>query len=477
VTAPVLIWFRFDLRLADNPAIAAASGRPSVPVFILDDESPGAWRLGGASRWWLAGSLAALDESLRTRGSRLILRRGDATEVLAALVRETGASEVLCNRVHEPWAAARDARVAATLKARGVSFRTFESALIFPPESLPGPKGSGYRVFTPFWKACLARPAPTTPDRPPKGLAAPERWPVSDSLGAWSLRPTKPDWAAGLRAAWTPGEAGAQERLRDFVDDPLAGYVVGRDRPDRSGTSRLSPHLRFGEIGPRQVWHAIAARASTEGGAGDAQAFLRQLGWREFSYHLLSYLPSIPENPLQEKFARFPWRDERAARAAWERGRTGYPLVDAGMRELWTTGWMHNRVRMVTASFLVKHLLHPWRAGEAWFWDTLVDADLANNAASWQWVAGCGADAAPFFRIFNPVLQGEKFDPDGAYVRRWVPEIARLPAPLIHQPWKARPVDLADAGIDLGTTYPRPIVDHAAARVRALAALKSTKAP
>lgn len=478
MSPPALLWFRSDLRLADNPALAAAaaSGRPIIPVFILDDDGAGRWRLGGAARWWLQGSLERLADSLAAVGSRLVLRRGEARAELAALALQTGAIEVLCNRVHEPWAEERDRRITAALEKGGIGFRAFEASLLFPPETMPGPKGSGYRVFTPFWNACLARPAPPSPLPAPKRLAAPEAWPSSDAIVPWRLRPAKPDWAAGFRDVWEPGEVGAITRLDSFLDEGLVDYAVQRNRPDRSGTSQLSPHLRFGEIGPRQIWHAIAARAAAgEAGTG-AGAFLRELGWREFSYHLLNYLPDLPENELQDNFRHFPWAVDDRAQLAWRCGWTGYPLIDAGMRELWATGWMHNRVRMVVASFFVKHLLQPWQAGEDWFWDTLVDADLANNAASWQWVAGCGADAAPYFRIFNPVLQGVRFDPDGAYVRRWVPEIAGLPVPLIHQPWKAAPLELADAGIRLGENYPRPIVDHGAARARALAALASVRA-
>jgi deoxyribodipyrimidine photo-lyase len=476
MTSPVLLWFRFDLRLADNAAVEAAkrSGRPVVPVFILDDDSPDRWRLGSASRWWLAGSLGSLAASLAKRGSRLILRRGEAGRALAELIGETGAMDIVCNRVHEPWAVARDERIAAGLAARGVTFRALESQLLFPPETMPGPKGNGYRVFTAFWKAAIAKSAPTAPSAAPKSLAAPDAWPASESLDDWSLRPTSPDWAGGLRDAWSPGEAGARERLDAFLD-VFTEYARERDRPDHPGTSRLSPHLRFGEIGPRQIWHAVAMRAASEGQEAAAAPYLRQLVWREFSYDLLSRFPVLPEKPLQELFGRFPWARDGDSLRAWQRGVTGYPMVDAGMRELWATGWMHNRVRMIVASFLVKHLLQPWTAGEAWFWDTLVDADLANNSASWQWIAGCGADAAPYFRIFNPVLQGEKFDPKGDYVRRWVPELAKLPTPLIHKPWAAKPLELADAGIRLDETYPRPVVDHGFARGRALAALASLK--
>jgi deoxyribodipyrimidine photo-lyase len=477
MSSPVLLWFRNDLRLADNAALAAValSCRPIIPVYILDDVAAGSWRMGGASRWWLAPSLEALASSLEKVGSRLILRRGRAEKALEALVSETGAGEIVCNRLHEPWAEERDGRIEAVLKKIGVGFRSFESSLLFPPETMLGPKGHGYRVFTPYWKACLAGPAPKQQLPSPKRLIAPEVWPESDALGAWKLVPTRPDWAGGLREAWMPGEKGARAQLDAFLDEALTTYSSERDRPDHAGVSRLSPHLHFGEIGPRQIWHAVAAKVAADGHEAGAQPFLRQIVWREFSYNLLKYFSDLPKKPMQEKFSRFPWTENRRSLVAWQKGQTGYPLVDAGMRELWNTGWMHNRVRMVTASFLVKHLLQPWQVGEAWFWDTLVDADLANNAASWQWVAGCGADAAPYFRIFNPVLQGEKFDPQGDYVRRWVPELERLPVNLIHRPWEASPMELTAAGIRLGETYPEPIVDHGAARARALAALATIK--
>ena len=477
MSPPVLVWFRFDLRLADNSALAAAvtSGRPIVPLFILDDDAAGPWQLGGASRWWLRGSLESLAASLESLGSRLILRKGEAKSELAALAHDTGATDVYCNRVHEPWAKARDEQIVATLKSRSIGFKTFESSLLFPPETMTGPKGVGYRVFTPFWKACLASAPPTSPLPTPERLRLPKAWPTSDLLERWKLRPAKPDWASGIAEMWTPGEKGAHARLDEFLDGALMHYGTERDRPDRDGVSRLSPHLRFGELSPRQIWDGIAMCAAAGEGEPGAGVYLRQLGWREFSYNLLNYLPDLSNQEIQENFKRFPWRDDRSARLAWQRGRTGYPLVDASMRELSTTGWMHNRVRMVAASFLVKHLLQSWQSGAAWFWDTLVDADLANNSASWQWVAGCGADAAPYFRIFNPVLQGEKFDPNGDYVRRWVPELAKLPTHLIHRPWDASPLELAEAGVRLGETYPKPIVDHGAARARALAALASIK--
>jgi deoxyribodipyrimidine photo-lyase len=459
---PVLVRFRRDLRLDDNPALAAAAAAgPVLPVYLLDDAMPGRWAPGGASRWWLHHSLAALRADLTARGLPLVLRRGDAAQVLPDLAREAGAGAVFWNRRYAPFAVARDAALQAALENAGVVVRSFNAGLLWEPWTIETRTGGPYRVFTPYYKACLKRPVAAAAGPLPR-LVGPTDPPPSDPLDAWGLLPTRPDWAGGLRAAWTPGEAGAHERARTFLDTAVNGYADHRDRPAGDATSRLSPHLHFGEIDPRRLWHAIDRDAP--GGA----AFARELVWREFSHHLLHHALALPETPLRPSFAAFPWRDDPAGLAAWQRGRTGYPLVDAGMRQLWATGWMHNRVRMVAASFLVKHLLIPWQAGAAWFWDTLVDADLANNSASWQWVAGCGTDAAPYFRIFNPVAQSRRFDPDGGYIRSFVPELAGLDAAHIHAPWQAPAGVLAEAGIRLGETYPAPIVDHRAARRRAL---------
>jgi deoxyribodipyrimidine photo-lyase len=472
---PTIVWFRQDLRLADNPALTAAAerGAPVLPLFVLDDS--GDWTPGGASRWWLHHSLAALERHLRELGAPLCLRRGKAAEILPRVVRETGAGAVLWNRCYEPYAVARDKRLKQRLADEAVEVASFNGSLLAEPWVLKTGAGEPYKVFTPFWKALQAAGDPPAPLAPPKtlnGLAGI----AGDALGDWNLLPRQPDWAGGLRAAWAPGETGAAARLADFLDGAAAAYRENRDRPGRPGTSRLSPHLHWGEISPRQVWQATrhAVDAGTVN-AGAAEAFLRQLAWRDFSHSLLFHWPDLPEQPWRQAFAAFPWRDDDEGFAAWCKGRTGYPIVDAGMRQLWLTGWMHNRVRMVAASFLVKHLLIPWQRGEAWFWDTLVDADLANNAAGWQWVAGCGADAAPYFRIFNPVSQGEKFDPKGDYLRQWIPEIAALPDAVIHRPWEAADEDLKQAGITLGKTYPKPIVDHRAARARALAGYENVK--
>jgi deoxyribodipyrimidine photo-lyase len=465
----LIVWFRRDLRLADNPALTAAAqtGQPILPVFVLHAaERPP----GGASRWWLHGSLTELEASLRRRGSRLVLRAGDAPVLLREIARQSGASGLFFNRGWEPEERRLEQRVCDALAA-DLTVESHHGDALHEPGSVLSAAGSPLRVFTPFWRACLRRPEPPTPVPAPAEFPSCDGAVTSDDLTDWRLRPAGPDWAGGLHQRWRPGERAALQSLDRFVDFRLAGYPRQRDRPDLPGTSQLSPHLHFGEIGPRQVWHAVRSRL-----AGDAsltasgEAFLRELGWREFSLHLLHLRPDLPVAALQQSFERFPWRRAPADLRRWQKGQTGYPLVDAGMRELWVSGWMHNRVRMIAASFLVKHLLVHWREGEAWFWDTLVDADLANNAASWQWVAGCGADAAPYFRIFNPVLQGRKFDPDGAYVKRWLPELARLPPRFIHAPWSAPPAVLEAAGVRLGRDYPTPIVEHDAARRRALRA-------
>ena len=478
--APVLLWFRHDLRLRDHRALAAAiaTGRPVIPVYVLDDETPGNWRPSGASRWWLHGSLHALNQDLLTLGSRLTLKRGSTVEQLKRLMAETGADTVYATRDYEPWARRLEQDVASCFEEQGLVFKRFAGRLLFEPETPKTKAGEPFKVFTPFFKACLALGSPKPPlSRPDHPITTPETWPLSDSLDDWEFLPSQPDWAGGLRTSWRPGEAGAIARLDAFMDEALSDYHERRNRPDRPGTSRLSPHLHFGEISPHYCWQAVETRLSRESHAErGGRSFLRELIWREFSYHLLFHWPDLPSKAFRPEFEAFPWQHDNAALRAWQRGRTGYPIVDAGMRELWQTGWMHNRVRMIVASFLIKDLLIPWQEGEAWFWDTLVDADLANNAASWQWVAGSGADAAPYFRVFNPVLQGKKFDPKGEYVRAYLPELRELPLDYLHAPWEAPKEVLADANITLGDTYPSPIVDHGAARQCALEAYETVKA-
>ncbi|MEZ5934037.1 MAG: deoxyribodipyrimidine photo-lyase [Alphaproteobacteria bacterium] len=475
---PILLWLRQDLRLADHRPLAAAlsEDQPIIPVYILDDDTAGPWHIGGASRWWLHDSLLALGRDLESLGSRLILRRGSAFDLLVELIEETGADGVHASRSYEPWARDLERRLAERCEAEGVAFKRFAGPLLFEPERLQTKAGDPFRVFTPFYKACLALEPPKPPLPRPDAIPAPDGWPSSESLDDWELQPRTPDWAGALRATWKPGEAGAEAALRCFLDEAMAGYADQRDRPDRRGTSRLSPYLHFGEISPHRCWHAVEDHLAHDGGGQrGGRSFQRELVWREFSHHLLFHWPDLPKKAFRPEFDAFPWNDDADALRAWRKGLTGFPIVDAGMRELWQTGWMHNRVRMITASFLIKHLLIHWRDGEAWFWDTLVDADLANNAASWQWVAGSGADAAPYFRIFNPILQGRKFDPKGDYVRRYVPELAELPTEHLHAPWEAPASTLEAAGITLGETYPNPIVDHAKARARALEAYGTIK--
>jgi len=471
-SAPLIVWFRKDLRLADNPALSAAArtGRPVIALYIFDDETPGGWKLGGAARWWLHRSLQALGESLSKRGGVLILRRGRAADVIEALIRESGACGVYWNRCYEPHAIARDTRIKETLSGRDLDVQSFNGSLLFEPWTIQTKQGGFYKVYTRFWHACRDRGDPPAPLSAPGEFRAVDGAIESDALADWGLLPTTPDWAGGLRARWQPGEAGAMTRLQDFLGAGLDDYKDRRDFPADPVTSNLSPHLQMGDISPRQIWHETLRQTGwSEGG----EKFLKEVVWREFAYHVFYHLPSLPDAPMYARFAEFPWADDDDMLRCWQQGRTGYPMVDAGMRELWQTGHMHNRVRMITASFLVKHLLLPWQTGEAWFWDTLVDADLAVNAFSWQWVAGCGADAAPYFRIFNPITQGKKFDPDGAYIRTYVPEIAKLPDKYLFAPWEAPDDVLRAAGIVIGETYPKPVVDHKKARERALAAFKS----
>jgi deoxyribodipyrimidine photo-lyase len=475
-----LVWFRQDLRLADNPALCAAQNgnAPVIPVYIFAPREEGAWPPGAASRWWLHHSLARLGNALAQCGSRLLLRvSDDSLATLHGLAREVGATRVVWNRRYEPAIIARDQRIKTALRDAGLATSSYNARLLREPWTVKTKSGGPFQVFTPFWRHCLALEDPGEPLPAPETLTAPPRWPDSPPLESLGLLPAV-DWAAGMRATWTPGSAGAHAALQSFLNDSFDDYRTLRDRPAVRGTSQLSPHLHFGEIGPREVWHAarrVALARDPHGTAWRNSQFLTELGWREFAYHLLFHFPATPEQPLRANYAAFPWAQNAAARSAWTRGATGYPIVDAGLRQLWHTGWMHNRVRMIAASFLIKDLLIDWTDGARWFWDTLVDADLASNTLGWQWVAGCGADAAPFFRIFNPSTQGAKFDPQGDYVRRWLPELARLSNQWIQEPSAAPAEVLEAAGIRLGTDYPYPLVDHAVARKAALAALSRIK--
>jgi deoxyribodipyrimidine photo-lyase len=470
-TPASLVWFRHDLRLADNPALVAAlqRGAAVIPIYIDSSAEEAPWQAGAASRWWLHHSLASLDASLRALGSRLTLRRGPAAHELLALCRETGADAVYWNRRYEPAVRSRDTALKETLRSAGLVAESRNGALLAEPWELRTQSGGPFQVYTPFARRLLAQLQPPEPLPAPRTLAAPPAWPASLELAALGLLPGKP-WIAGLAACWQPGESGAAKRLQAFTESALPHYAEARDWPGTPGTSRLSPHLHHGEVSPRQAWHAALAAGAERG-----NKFLAELLWREFSHHLLHHFPHTPEQPLRTLYAAFPWRDDPPALRAWQRGQTGVPLVDAGMRELWATGWMHNRVRMIAASFLVKNLRLPWQAGARWFWDTLVDADLAANTQGWQWVAGCGADAAPYYRVFNPVTQSRRFDPQGRYLRRWLPELARLDDRAVHAPWEADPAQLAAADIVIGTTYPRPLVDLAASRTAALAAYRQLR--
>ncbi|RTL72056.1 MAG: deoxyribodipyrimidine photo-lyase [Hyphomicrobiales bacterium] len=475
VKAPVIVWFREDLRLADNRALeaAAAAKAPVVAIYVHDEISEGVRSLGGASRWWLHHSLAALDAGLAEKGVRLNILVGAAEDVVPRLARDIGATLVTWSRRYGLAEREIDARIKRALTADGITAESFNDHLLAEPWELETQSGGPFRVYSPFWRALTRAIDPPAPLPAPKHLA-PFALPAKAkpvALDALGLLPRIP-WDSGLAKMWSPGEIGAHARLKQFIAEGLAGYAEGRDRIDRTHTSRLSPHLRFGEISPRQIWHAIRASESAAPKATptDRNKLLAELGWREFAYHLLYHNPELATRNFAPRFDAFPWQKNAKALRSWQTGKTGIPIVDAGLRELWHTGYMHNRVRMITASFLIKHLLIDWRDGEKWFWDTLVDADPANNAASWQWVAGSGADAAPYFRVFNPVLQAAKFDPDGHYIKRWVPELAALEPRHLFEPWAAPPMVLSAAGITLGKTYPMPIVSLDQGRERALAA-------
>ena len=462
----IIVWFRQDLRLNDNSALQSALNGNSavIPVFI-EDETCGR-QAGSMSRWWRDNSLAKLNNALSKRGSRLIYRKGKAADVLAALASEVGATSVHWNRQYEADIVARDTAIKSTLKEDGIEAESFNGSLLFEPwEVTSKSTGGPFKVFTPFWRACCALGLKRGLWDAPEKISAPAQWPNSDALPETAALPHMDSLDM-----WQPGEDGARDALALFLSENISGYAERRNLPAEPATSRLSPHLRWGEISPARI---VAETQAADIKADDGDKFLSELGWREFSYQLLYHNPELAETCLQDKFEAFPWRDDADAFEAWKLGETGYPIVDAGMRELRRTGYMHNRVRMIAASFLIKHLLIDWREGEKWFWECLVDADPANNSASWQWVAGCGADAAPYFRIFNPILQGPKFDAEGIYTKTYVPELNTLSGKTLYAPWTAKS-DMLDSGaISLGDTYPNPIVNHEAARARALESFKS----
>ncbi|MET0590896.1 MAG: deoxyribodipyrimidine photo-lyase [Naasia sp.] len=460
-----LVWFRNDLRIDDNPALRAAvdRGQPLVAVYVLDEDPAVARPHGGASRWWLHHSLTALDERLRSIGGRLILRSGSAPDVLAELIRESDIEAVFWNRRYGKGERDQDAALKKAWREQGLDVTSFAGSLLYEPWNVTKEDGEGYAVYSAYWRAAQASAHPRDVVATPRSLHDGSRGLASDDLDDWGLLPSDPDWSGGLAETWAPGEETALTRLHDFLSEGLHDYDAARDRPGEDGTTRLSPHLRFGEISPHRIWHEVH-ESKVRGDSPDR--LLSELGWREFNYSLLYRHDHISERNIRPEFDDFPWKKPgRAQMRAWEQGRTGLPLVDAGMRQLWQTGWMHNRVRMVTASFLIKNLLVDWREGEQWFWDTLVDADPANNAANWQWVAGSGVDAAPFFRVFNPVTQSKKFDPDGAYIRRWVEELADIEAPAVHEPAGALDAD----------GYPAPMVDLKETRRAALDAFSTIK--
>nr|WP_314844360.1 deoxyribodipyrimidine photo-lyase [uncultured Microbacterium sp.] len=423
MTSPSLVWLRDDLRLADNPALRAAVDRdePIIVLFVLDEDSPGIRPLGGAARWWLHHSLTSLSDRLQELGASLVLRRGPAGRVVREIIDETDSGAVFWNRRYGGPEREIDSELKSSLRSDGVEVTSFAASLLHEPWTVKTGGGTHYSVFTPFWRACLALPTPRVPLPSPRSLDGVSRTPASDVLDDWQLLPTHPDWAGGLRETWEPGEPAARRRLREFLDDDLPAYDRARDEPSAGATSLMSPRLRWGEISPFTIYHEAA-------GVDGAGGFLSELGWREFAWHTLYHSPDLATRNLRREFDDFPWpRLQPSHLAAWQSGSTGIPLVDAGMRELWHTGYMHNRVRMVTASFLIKNLLIDWRRGEEWFWDTLVDADGANNPFNWQWVAGSGADAAPYFRVFNPELQAKKFDPNGLYISQWASDAPTEP--------------------------------------------------
>lgn len=466
-SSTVIMWFRNDLRTHDNAAFfTACQNGDVIPLYILDENVGRS--LGGAKKWWLHHAIQDLSTNIARLGGQLVLKKGDEASILKQLIAETGAKTIYWNRRYEPNCIQKDTALKSELTDFGIDVRSFSGFLLHEPTLVTTKAGTPFRVFTPFWKTLDSQVTEAPPLPEPDNFSQAAVPINSDELSKWQLCPTNPDWASNFRQYATPGEKGARETLLQFLDGPVACYKENRDFPAKDGTSSLSPYLTFGEISPRQIWYESLTK---DGG----QAFRRQLGWRDFSYHLLFHNPKLSQTNFNSTFDNFSWSENPEGLERWKRGLTGYPIVDAGMRELWQTGYMHNRVRMIVASFLTKHLLIDWRVGEQWFWDTLLDADPANNAASWQWVAGSGADASPYYRIFNPIIQGKKFDSDGIYVRKYIPELKDLDNKFIHTPWEAQASELETASITLGENYPNPIVEHSLARNRALGAYKRMK--
>lgn len=452
-SSPVIVLFRQDLRLNDNPALTYAchTGCPIIPLYILDDSQAGKWKIGGASRWWLHHSLLSLDNSLREKGSQLYLYKGKTADILSRLIQKYNVSALFFNRCYEPYAIQLEQQLQKLIHSEG-----YNGSLLFEPWEIVNKQNQPFKVFTPFWNRCLDVQSIDASFPEPKGFVTKKI--ESATLDSLQLLPRHSDWTKKLQPYWQIGEKAAYLKLEKFLSQSLEDYDHDRDFPSLNTTSSLSPHLHFGEISPRQIFNKAKNHLKSD-------KFLSEIGWREFSYYQLYHFPELPEKPWKKEFENFPWDKNLELLERWQKGETGYPIVDAGMRQLWTTGWMHNRVRMICASFLIKDLFLPWQLGAEWFWDTLVDADLANNSASWQWVAGSGFDAAPFFRIFNPILQSKKFDPEGSYIKKWVPELANAPKAVVHEPWK----------FDFTHSYPSPIVNHEQSRKKALDAFKRIK--
>ena len=474
LTAPTILWFRKDLRLVDNSALEAAIevGAPVIPLFIWSPDESGGWAPGAASKWWLHQALKSLTESFKEVSGEFVLREGDSLGQLRDIIEKTGAKRVYWNRRYESPHRDLDALIKRQLRDDGIEVESFNSSLLNEPHTAATGEGNPYKVYTPYWKKVKDRPIEPIAESNIDSLKFAHPCPETLSLNSLGLLPEK-QWHHKFDQYWEVSEAAAQERLGQFLKQPVEGYNQARDIPSEDGTSSLSPYLHWGLIGPRQVMNAVKAKHDL--GKEGPEVYAKEIYWREFAYNVLYHFPKTPDAPLHGKYADFPWEPDANALKRWQRGQTGFPIVDAGMRQLYATGWMHNRVRMVVSSLLVKHLLQDWREGASWFWDTLVDADLASNTLGWQWSAGCGADAAPYFRVFNPITQGKKFDSEGEYVRKWVPEIAKLPNKFIHEPWEAPVGILEYAGVELGKDYPKPIIDHKEGRARALAALDQFK--